>query len=463
MRFFETLTGKLIGRQIILLTVLLVVIGFSLYVILRTVLFSASAHSLHDEIAVLAPIVHHTLKQRSPKDFALLAQILTARLHNPGVEVLVTNAMGHIIASSSTLLQQTPPLYAGDYFLWHGHVVVDAPLGNPLFPSGYIWLMTAVAPMQRILHRVVELYAFLALAVLLLSGWLGALSVRQSLYPLRQIRDSTVKIASGEFGHTTAIGRAPRELADLGEAIDSMSLAIKDLFEQEKALSEQMRRFVADASHELRTPLTAIIGFLDLMARGELNPDEERRGVAVVRKQGQRMAQLVNQLLTLSRVESAPESQVQLAPLDLPRWLQETLPAGESLLGDRPLVIQAGPAVVRADPDRMTEILLNLLDNVSRYTPAGTVVELTTGTNENQGFLTVADHGPGIPQDDLPHIFERFYRSDRSRSSTSGGSGLGLAIVKALARAQGGTVIAANRQPPQHGAVFTVFLPLALR
>ncbi|MDA8193445.1 MAG: HAMP domain-containing sensor histidine kinase [Thermaerobacter sp.] len=459
MRARATLNGQLIGRQMGLLAVLLTVIGLSLFLILRTVLLDAVARSMHGEIAVLAPIIHRTLHSGTPQDFSHFARLLMAHLRGPGVDVLVSNAEGHIIARSTPLIKTAPPLFNGPYFLWNGHIVVDAPLGNPFYPHGYVWLLTALAPSQRVLQRVVELYAVLALAVLGLAGWLGSVSVRKTLAPLGQIRDSTVKIAAGQFGHTTDIAHAPRELAELGDAINSMSVAIHDLFRQEKALSEQMRRFVADASHELRTPLTAITGFLDLIDRGGLTAEEERRGRAAVRKQGQRMAQLVNQLLTLSHVDSAPEGQIQLAPVALDQWLTDILPIAEGLVAPRPLTVETEPVVVRADADRLSEVLFNLLDNAARYTPADGEIAVTVAAEPAYGVLTVADRGAGIPPDDVPHIFERFYRSDRARSSASGGSGLGLAIVDTLVRAHGGQVTVANRPAPDHGAIFTVRLP----
>jgi two-component system OmpR family sensor kinase len=240
-----------------------------------------------------------------------------------------------------------------------------------------------------------------------------------------------------------------------------MSLAIDKLFEQEKALSAQMRQFVADASHELRTPLTAINGFLDLMHRGELSPHEQKKAIAQLRAQAQRMARLVNQLLTLSRMDSGNEETVHPVPLALAQWLSDLAPTVHSLVGARPLDVILEPVLVMTDPDRLTEVLLNLLDNVARYTPENAAVTLRVYSDPPWGVLEVEDHGPGIPETDLPHVFDRFYRGDRARSSRSGGSGLGLAIVQAIVTAQGGRVSVENLAPPQHGARFRVCCPLA--
>lgn len=455
----STLTDRLIGRQITLLAILLFVVGVSQFLILRAVLFSSTARTLHDEISVLAPVINHTLATRGIAGFNHIAQVLVARLRAPDVEVVITNALGHVIASSSTAHAKVPPLNSTPYFIWKHRVVVDSVIGNSYYPSGYVWLMSSTSPIHGILRRVAELYVFLASLSLIIAGWLGSLSVRQTLHPLQRIRESTQRIASGEFGHMTRIEHAPAELHDLGESIDRMSQSIQALFAQEKALSEQMRRFVADASHELRTPLTAITGFLDLMSNGELTPAEQERGLRAIRAQGRRMGQLVNQLLMLSRMDSAPAAQLSLMSLRLDRWIGELSQEIHHLVAPRPVHIAVDTVTAMADPDRLSEVLVNLLDNVQRYTPPDTRVSITVTQRHNRAVIQVEDTGPGIPPEDLPHIFDRFYRGDRARTSGSGGSGLGLSIAESIIRAQSGTIKAETLKP--HGARFIVTLPLA--
>jgi two-component system OmpR family sensor kinase len=246
----KTLTDELIGRQILLLASLLVVIGISQYLSLRIVLLHSEARSLYQEISVLAPIIHRAMIKDSAVHFNALASFVVGRLKAPGVEVLITNRHGIIIANSSTLVPSVPPIdFSHSYFLWHHHVVVDAPLGSPADPSGYVWLLAQSHSLNEVLIRDIELFAFLGFLSLAITGWLGSLSVKHSLIPLQQIRDSTARIAQGEIGLITTLKDPPKELAELGDAINVMSLSIKDLLDQEKMLSEQMRRFVADASH----------------------------------------------------------------------------------------------------------------------------------------------------------------------------------------------------------------------
>ncbi len=454
----HTLVDQLIGRQVGLLAVLLLVVGISQYLILRAVLLSSTAHTLRTEVSLLAPIIHHSLAASGIAGFRNIAHLLVSRLRAPEVEVVITNALGHVVASSATLHAKIPPLYNTPYFIWNHRVVVDAPIGNNTFyPSGYVWLLSSIRPIHNILQRDGELYVFLALLSLLIAGWLGSLSVRQTLYPLQQIRQSTQRIASGEFGHVTRIDNAPLELQDLSGAIDRMSESIQGLFAQEKALSQQMRRFVADASHELRTPLTAITGFLDLMSNGELSPEETERGLSAIRVQGQRMGRLVNQLLTLSRMDSAPSTHLALTPVRLDQWVRELAPEIRTLTNPRTIHIAADPVSASIDPDRLTEVLVNLLDNIRHYTPPDAEVAITIARQDQRAILQVVDTGPGISEEDLPHIFDRFYRGDRARTSQSGGSGLGLSIVRSLIEAQEGSIRVESVHP--HGCRFIVTLP----
>lgn len=454
----RTLSDQLIGRQIILLAILLLVVGVSQYLILRHVLFHSTARTLRDEISVLAPIIHHTLSERGIVGFTHIATVLVSRLRAPGVEVVITNAVGHVMASSSTLKAAVPPLYSTPYFLWNHRIVVDSVIGNHYYPSGYVWLLSSVHPIYGILQRDAELYVFLACISLIMAGWLGSVSVRQTLHPLEVIRESTQKIAAGEFGQTTSLANAPAEIHDLAESIDSMSESINTLFTQEKELSDQMRRFVADASHELRTPLTAINGFLDLISSGGLTPEEEHRGLMAMRAQGQRMGRLVNQLLTLSRIDSAPSTLLTIIPVHVDRWLRDLHTEIDNLVKPRRVEFDVVAATIDADPDRLTEVLFNLLDNIARYTPQDTRVRLASTTQAEMLHMVIEDNGPGIAVADFPHIFDRFYRGDRARTSSSGGSGLGLSIAQSLLRAQGGDIEVSPVTP--HGTRFTIILPL---
>ncbi|MBX5466455.1 MAG: HAMP domain-containing histidine kinase [Firmicutes bacterium] len=443
------LVDELIGRQILLLAVLLGILGISQFLILRQVLDHARMATLRSELALVAPLLAHT-----PPDLSRVAAFLVERLHEPGVTVVVTDAGGHplAVAPAGGPIPTAPGFTPSQWF------VASLPIGPPLHPVGRLWLLASRAPVNHILQRDMEIFVFFGLLALAGTGWLGSVSVRHSLAPLAAIIESTVRIAHGDYGHTTDLEGAPAELAELGDAVNRMSVAIKESFDQEKALAEQMRRFLADASHELRTPLTAINGFVDLLQRESLSASETRTALAAVAREGHRMARLVNQLLTLSRLESAPESQVQIAPLALEQWWTEAVPVLERVAAPHAIVARVEPVEVWADRDRLSEIVLNLVENAQRYSPPGAAIEIHIAAEGPWGVIEVADRGPGIASDVLPHIFERFYRGDRARTAAAGGSGLGLSIAQALVLAQHGLIEAQNR-PDGPGARFRVQLP----
>lgn len=456
------LDSLLVTRQLWLLAAVLAMVGVSQWFILRNVLYETTAHTLQGTQAVLFPLVHHALKNPTSQRYRILAHLMR-RVKAPGTELVIANSKGEVLAASATTPLARPPAITGGYVLWRGRVVIETVIGRPAHALGYLWMMSSIEASHAILLKDVEILAAVSALLLILFALLGTWSVTAAIAPLKPVVAGTLRIARGDWGYTAPEPPQPVELRELSQAVNHMSLAIRAAFDAERAISEQMRRFVADASHELRTPLTAITGFLALLEEGELDPEETQRGLRAMRREGQRMTRLVHQLLTLSRLDTAPELRVHPVTLDLGAWLEEVRPALEAVVGDHPLRVvgpsEPGREPVHADPDALSEILFNLLENAARFAPPGSPVTIHHGTSADGVFVRVSDQGPGLHKEALGRVFDRFYRSDPAR--TGGHSGLGLSIVQALTRAQGGTVEAGNVPPPGHGAVFTLRFPPA--
>jgi two-component system phosphate regulon sensor histidine kinase PhoR len=225
--------------------------------------------------------------------------------------------------------------------------------------------------------------------------------------------------------------------------------------------ADQVRRdFVANVSHELRTPLTAIRGYVEALS-DDPSTSDARRFLEIISRQTLRMERLVRDLLRLARLDAGQESleRVDCAVAALVTGVEHDMKA---LLDARrqhiDTAIAPDAASVSGDPAKLHDVLRNLVENASNYSPEGSAIEITTRRAGDAVQLSVADRGPGVPESDLPRIFERFYRVDRSRTRDPGGTGLGLSIVRNLVELHGGHVAAANREGG--GARFTVELPI---
>jgi two-component system phosphate regulon sensor histidine kinase PhoR len=239
-------------------------------------------------------------------------------------------------------------------------------------------------------------------------------------------------------------------------------LVLHDITDLHKA--DQIRRdFVANVSHELRTPLTAVRGYVEALLDDPSDPEEARRFLETIARHTLRMERLVRDLLRLARLDAGQETLERL-PCSVESLFTgvaaELAPAIDARRQRVVLQIEPDAATVHGDPAKLHDALRNLLENATNYAPeAGTIV-MGAARQGDRILLTVADGGPGVPDADLPRVFERFYRVDKARSRGArdpGGTGLGLAIVKHLVGLHGGRVAVANR--PEGGAVFTVELP----
>jgi two-component system, OmpR family, phosphate regulon sensor histidine kinase PhoR len=246
-----------------------------------------------------------------------------------------------------------------------------------------------------------------------------------------------------------------------GAAEHGVVLVLHDISDLRRA--DQIRRdFVANVSHELRTPLTAIRGYVEALTDGNSTPEESRRFIDVIGRHALRMERLVKDLLRLARLDARQEP-LELVSCDT-RGLADAVvadvaPAALERHQRFDVRIEPGAESVRADPAKLHDALRNLVANAVTYSPAQTTILVDARRVDHRVEISVSDQGPGIPEEDLSRVFERFYRVDKSRARDPGGTGLGLAIVKHLVELHGGNVRVENR--PEGGAKFTIALPPA--
>jgi two-component system phosphate regulon sensor histidine kinase PhoR len=226
-------------------------------------------------------------------------------------------------------------------------------------------------------------------------------------------------------------------------------------------MADRVRRdFVANVSHELRTPLTAVRGYVEALMEEPVEPAKQRQFLEVIDRHTGRMERLVRDLLRLARLDAQQE----IANVDAID-VAELFRSAASDLSERierqrlqiDIKVKPAAATIKADPTKMQDALRNLIENAVNYSAEGAHIELEAHADGDRVLLSVTDYGPGIPEEELGRVFERFYRVDKSRTSDPGGTGLGLSIVRHLVELHGGKVSAANR--PEGGAIFTIALP----
>jgi len=307
-------------------------------------------------------------------------------------------------------------------------------------------------PLSAQIARLNRSLILASLGAVLASVILGILIARTLTRPLREITAATKQVAIGDLDQQVPV-RSKDELGELASSFNQMSADLS----QARNLRRQM---TADIAHELRTPLTVILGHTEALSEGELPPDSET--FEILHDETKRLSRLVEDLRTLS-LSDAGELHLNRSDIYAGELLERAAAARKPEVKTKKIELQIEldddlPAVY-VDADRMIQVLVNLLDNALRYTPSDGWINLSAHRVEDGVEISVQDSGPGIPAEDLEHLFERFYRGDKSRQREEGGTGLGLAIAKSLVESQGGAIRVES--PPGDGAKFVIEIPIS--
>jgi two-component system OmpR family sensor kinase len=292
------------------------------------------------------------------------------------------------------------------------------------------------------------------LATAAAAYWLTRLELR----PLERMAERSGAIAAGDLSRRVEPDDPRTEVGRLGGALNAMLAEIEGAFAERLAAEQRLRQFVADASHELRTPVTSIRGYAQLFRRGAADrPADLANVMRRIEEAGERMGTLVDELLLLARLDQGLP--LEHEPVDLSAVVEAAVDATRAIDPKRPVDVdlRASPLVL-GSASRLRQVVDNLLTNARVHTGAGTAIHVRLAVQEERAVLEVADEGPGVPADAIERIFERFYRTEASRTRRYGGVGLGLAIVRSAVDAHGGAV--SHRPRPAGGSVFCVVLPL---
>ena len=314
---------------------------------------------------------------------------------------------------------------------------------------GVIQVGQSLQEMDQILRFTAYLLAVSSVITVCVAAVIGFLLASSALRPIDQMTRAALEISRTSNLQQRLEVISQDELGRLAETFNEMLERLEVLFRTQE-------RFVADVSHELRTPLTTIQGNVDLLQRGAAqDPEARQEALEIIAEETGRMARLASDLLLLAQADAGIK--LDLKPVELDTLLLEVYRQGRLMVDGQEIKLgHEDQAIVLGDADRLRQLLLNLVDNAVKYTPAGGEIVLMLYREPEWTRVSVEDSGIGIPAKDLPHIFDRFYRVEESRSKGKTGTGLGLSIARWVAEAHGGNLTVESQEG--EGTTFTLWL-----
>ena len=301
---------------------------------------------------------------------------------------------------------------------------------------GYVFVSLPASGLGQYLRSNIQISLLAALGVLTLTFVALYIMTERMVRPLREMAQATRKFAEGDFSYQVKVtGRD--ETAELAQALNSMARSLSSV--------ETMRRsFVANVSHELRTPMTTIAGFIDGILDGTIPAEKRDNYLKIVSDEIKRLSRLVKTMLSLSRIDSG-QLRLNMVDFDLLSLTGQTLLTFEKRIEEKSITIEglenAAPTPVHGDYDLLGQALYNLLDNAVKFTDVGGSIRIHMEKAEGRTLCSIRNTGAGIPAEEMPRIFERFYKSDRSRGLDKNGIGLGLYIVQTAVALHKGEVL----------------------
>ncbi|NNV07204.1 ATP-binding protein [Geobacillus sp. C56-T2] len=369
-------------------------------------------------------------------------------------DVVITDARRHIVSASSGIVpfaRQLIPLTYGRSIPREGmmvetdwkrasHIATVSPIQIGGETRGYVYMFQDTRSIRTMVYKLKHHFVVVGVLSVAITMMTIAFFSRAITMPLLRMKRATEALSRGDFSVRVEV-KGDDELARLGKAIQTLA---NDL----AYLKQERSEFLASISHELRTPLTYVKGYADIARRPHLSEKERANYVAIIYEEAEKIEKMVKDLFELAKLERH-SFQIETQPTNLCSFFAKLCEKLRPAFQEKSLslVCQCPSSVTAAiDQERFEQVMINVLDNARKYAFPGTTVEIAVHPQKREIVVAVSDQGVGIPPEDVPRIFERFYRVDKSRSRTSGGTGLGLAIAKEIVEAHGGTIAARSEQ-----------------
>ncbi len=308
-------------------------------------------------------------------------------------------------------------------------ILTRSAISGQTFQRGVVFVVSDTSSLTQLWRDFASIFIITSLVVFLLAAILSSFTSLRLTKPLKDMAEAARKFGQGEF--TTRVEGCEDRQDEVGELAEAFN-AMADSLAQSEA---QRSQFIANVSHELKTPMTTIAGFADGILDGTIPPEKESAALKTISSETRRLSRLVRRMLDLSRLQSSENVTAQ-ERFDISELLLRVLVSLEGKINDRGLDVSTdlpeGSVMVWGDPDAITQVCYNLLDNAIKFAAPGTVLGLGIQVKGEKAYVSVSDTGETIPPDELGRVFERFHKADQSRSEDRDGVGLGLYIVKTI-------------------------------
>ena len=473
----DTVRGRLTAFYITALAAALIIVGGLIYVLLARALYARIDDSLYALVQITVTSLTNDLAEG--QDVADAARSTAAELSSRQQMLAIYDDAGRLLAEGgrdddlNIALPALDTIPTDDAIL---QTVIEEKdqddrhrlaLRRVIIPSHnatYIVVAgSSLEPTDEELESLREILAYVVPIALMLAGIGGWFLARQSLSPVAAMVDRARKMSAENLSGRLPVANPRDELGRLAETFNDLLSRLEASITTQRQLTATQRQFMADASHELRTPVattrTAANVALQQPHREEL---EYRETLTIIEQQATRLSRIVDDMFTLARADAGTYPLRQM-PMYLDEVVDDVVKAARVLATTRDVSIESATipsASLTGDEELIRRLMVNLLDNAIRYSSAGSTVRVDLERAPGGYALSISDHGPGIPVDVQPHIFERFYRADAARTrreGTDGGAGLGLALARWIAEAHGGHLTLARSS--EAGTTFTAFLP----
>ena len=308
------------------------------------------------------------------------------------------------------------------------HFVVGVPIESGGATVGFVLAVTGARALTTMWRTFIGLFFMTAVTVLLLSFVVSAwVSMRQS-HPIHEMAEATRRFADGNFDVRMHNYAGVTEITELADAFNNMADSLQET-------ERQRREFIANVSHELKTPMTTIAGYTDGILDGTIPPEQEKEYLRIISDESRRLSRLVRRMLEVSQLQSRDLNRTK-APFDVCESMRRVLNSKKKKITDRGLDVDAdipdSGIMVLGDNDLITQVIYNLLENATKFARKGSALYLGVTTSNGKALVSVRNEGDTIPAEEIPLLFERFHKSDKSRSEDKDGVGLGLYVVKTI-------------------------------